>query len=259
MQTLGRLARSPIVRALAAFVTAYVVAILMLPASIVHDIQDCLAMTCGVTVVISYGPAVWRGLLMRRPKVEDFIIVGIGCVAAGYGSLRVLRLVWIELGRPGWLLDSPMFGLATMIMLFGALCHLVVRGSVHGKVTRRGIWPIVFALGSGALLAAVLVTHTRAAEHHRHHAFYQNWINKLDKGCCNNQDCGELAEENERVAAGGVEVRIEGEWCAVQPFHYLKRGNAPDWSTAHVCVAKHMPDGTPACQRLLCYQPKPGI
>lgn len=159
-----RLARSPIARALAAFVAVYVVAILTLPASIVHDIQDCLAMTCGLTVVLSYGPAVLRGLLARRPKVADFVIVGIGCVAAGYGSLRVLRLVWIELGRPLWLLDSPFFGLATMIMLFGALCHLVVRGSVRGKVTSGGIWPIVFALGSGALLAAVLIAHTRAAE-----------------------------------------------------------------------------------------------
>ena len=99
------------------------------------------------------------------------------------------------------------------------------------------------------------------AQHHhdRHHAFYQNWINKQDKGCCNNQDCGELREENERVTARGIEIRVDDEWCPVQSWHYLKRGNAPDWTTSHVCVQKKTSiSSATACQRLLCYQPKPG-
>jgi hypothetical protein len=95
-------------------------------------------------------------------------------------------------------------------------------------------------------------------DHARHHAFYQNWINQRDKGCCNNQDCGTLREEDERTTQAGVEVRIEGRWCPVQSWHYLKRGNAPDWSTSHVCVLKSFAPGN-VCDRLLCYQPKPGI
>jgi hypothetical protein len=101
-----------------------------------------------------------------------------------------------------------------------------------------------------------------AQEHHeRHHATYQNWVNQRDKGCCNNQDCGTLAEENERQTPKGVEVRIEGKWCPVEPWHYLKRGNAPDWSSSHVCVRKqYYAEGyIQPCERLLCYQPKPGI
>jgi hypothetical protein len=92
--------------------------------------------------------------------------------------------------------------------------------------------------------------------HQQHHATYQNWVNKLDKGCCNNQDCGELADENERMTRDG----IEGEWCPVQAFHYLKHGNAPDWTTSHMCVHRNYSGAkTSACERLLCYQPKPGI
>jgi len=100
----------------------------------------------------------------------------------------------------------------------------------------------------------------QAQEHHeRHHAHYQNWVNQQDRGCCNDQDCGELREEDERNTRGSVEVRIEGEWCAVQSFHYLKRGNAPDWASSHVCVLKHNSAlSKSACERLLCYQPKPG-
>ena len=110
-------------------------------------------------------------------------------------------------------------------------------------------------------LLALIPAVAQAQEHHeRHHAYYQNWVNKQDRGCCNNQDCGELREENERTAAGGVEVRIDGEWCPVKPWHYLKQGNAPDWSTAHVCVRKSYAGlNTATCDRLLCYQPKPGI
>lgn len=99
-----------------------------------------------------------------------------------------------------------------------------------------------------------------AQEHHeRHHAYYQSWVNRQDKGCCNDQDCGELREEDERNTREGVEVRIEGQWCPVQSFHYLKRGNAPDWTTSHVCVLKYQSRlNTSVCERLLCYQPKPG-
>ena len=113
------------------------------------------------------------------------------------------------------------------------------------------------------LLVATLVLCPLGASaqenHHLHHAYYQNWVNKQDRGCCNNQDCGELQAENERATASGVEVRIDGEWCPVQPHHYLKRGNAPDWSTSHLCVQKYSAmANASACQRLLCYQPKPG-
>ena len=109
-------------------------------------------------------------------------------------------------------------------------------------------------------LLALWPPSAQAQEHHeRHHAYYQNWVNRQDKGCCNDQDCGELREEDERSTRDGVEVRIEGQWCPVQSFHYLKRGNAPDWATSHVCVLKYQnPLNTSVCERLLCYQPKPG-
>ena len=52
------------------------------------------------------------------------------------------------------------------------------------------------------LLVATLVLlplGVNAQEHHAlHHAYYQNWVNQEDKGCCNDQDCGELKEEDER-------------------------------------------------------------
>jgi hypothetical protein len=95
--------------------------------------------------------------------------------------------------------------------------------------------------------------------HELHHNVYQNWVNKQGKGCCNNHDCGELAESNERSNGSSVEVRIEGQWCPVQRHMYLKSGNAPDWSTSHVCVLNGRHHAGGPCERLLCYQPKPGI
>jgi hypothetical protein len=95
--------------------------------------------------------------------------------------------------------------------------------------------------------------------HERFHAHYQNWVNQNGAGCCNDHDCGELAGDNERTVAGRIEVRIEGAWCPVLDHHYLKRGNAPDWSTAHVCVQPNYAGvKTSPCDRLLCYQPRPG-
>lgn len=112
------------------------------------------------------------------------------------------------------------------------------------------------------LLTLVLLAGPALAQHDhaRHHAHYQNWINKEGTGCCNDQDCGELPPEQERATiAGMIEVQIEGQWCPVLPTHYLKRGNAPNWATSHVCVQKQViPGGKSVCMRLLCYQPKPG-
>lgn len=112
------------------------------------------------------------------------------------------------------------------------------------------LWSVILlALGTAA---------QAQTNHAQHHPSYQNWTNQNDRGCCNNLDCGALAESNERVtAAGATEVRIDGEWCPVKPHHYLKKGNAPDWSTSHVCVTQAY-SGPSVCDRLLCYQPKPG-
>lgn len=114
---------------------------------------------------------------------------------------------------------------------------------------------------------AALMSAAPAAAQHNHaagHASYQNWVNQNGGGCCNGQDCGALPDADERTVQGKLQVRIEGQWCPVLAWHYLKTGNAPDWTTAHVCVQRPIadyesgePDTRSPCERLLCYQPKP--
>jgi len=90
---------------------------------------------------------------------------------------------------------------------------------------------------------------------------YTNWINKLGKGCCNNQDCRPIPANYERTENGVLEVLVPGEgpaqgtvaWCPVLPHHYLKSGNAPDGSQAHYCV--YYAAGSTPCEQFICYQP----
>lgn len=95
------------------------------------------------------------------------------------------------------------------------------------------------------------------------HDGYKNWINKADQGCCDAHDCKPIDDDDVDEGALFTRVRIEGEWCVVYPNHYLRQGNAPDWSTAHVCVQRTFVNGTEvkkpglACYRLKCFQPKP--
>ncbi len=107
------------------------------------------------------------------------------------------------------------------------------------------------------LFALTTVAHGQS-NHAQHHATYQNWVNKSNKACCNDHDCGTLRDEDERTVGGVLSVRIEGQWCPVLPHHYLMRGNVPDASVSHVCVQKHSLPGQSTCDRLLCFQPKPG-
>ena len=103
-----------------------------------------------------------------------------------------------------------------------------------------------------SILALVLIVNPVSA-----HDFYSNWTNKEGRGCCNNQDCDKLADENERFKDNRLEVKIENTWCEVQPKHYLKTGNAPNWDSAHICVLHNYNNSLSPCERFLCYQPKP--
>jgi hypothetical protein len=121
----------------------------------------------------------------------------------------------------------------------------------HSRACWRGFLLIVCTL-------AVVVLH-RAAGHEVHkgaqHVNYSNWTNKLKRSCCNDGDCHPIADGNVRIS-NRTEVFIEGVWCEVMFYHYLATGNAPDWSTAHVCVRSGYGDEGP-CERLMCFQPKP--
>jgi hypothetical protein len=110
-----------------------------------------------------------------------------------------------------------------------------------------------------AVMALSVVPAMAQHNHAQHHSVYQNWVNQQNKGCCSNQDCGELAESDERTSGTSVEVKIEGQWCPVQGHMYLKSGNAPNWSSSHVCVLNRLHHAGGPCDRLMCYQPKPGF
>lgn len=151
-----------------------------------------------------------------------------------------------------WLLDalaSDGFA-AFMCLLPIAIYALAVLGPYLGSV-----------FVAVALLALFIFGIPAANAQHNHtegHTHYENWVNGSDRGCCNDQDCGTLANEDERTVAGKLEVRVEGEWCPVLSWMYLKKGNAPNWQTAHVCVLRDKTyNPLPVCARLICYQPRP--
>lgn len=126
------------------------------------------------------------------------------------------------------------------------------------------------ALCKIALLLIALAFPVGASAHEYHPSEdeavnYSGWFNGLDKGCCNNQDC-RPADDGDVRYSPRVEVKIEGQWCPVQPHHYLKKGAAANRNLSHVCIqilyrgddmgtAEPLPDNP--CERLLCFQPKP--
>ncbi|HXF55863.1 MAG TPA: hypothetical protein VNK52_17240 [Hyphomicrobiaceae bacterium] len=124
------------------------------------------------------------------------------------------------------------------------------------------------ALSAAALLGLAFTGGAFAQEdsHARFHSYYQDWVNFAGDACCNSSDCRELAPEHERTDANGnLEVYVRGvgvafgtaAWCKVLPRHYLRRGNAPNWASSHVCISTWYGGNTP-CEQLVCYQPKPG-
>lgn len=121
------------------------------------------------------------------------------------------------------------------------------------------------ALGILVFFAVLLWLYTMAdaraegAHHVYHEGYYKGWVNQADQGCCDNKDCDELADADERTTGGKLEVRVENQWCEIKPRFYLKRGNVPNAAVSHVCVSPAIEGVTASpCDRLRCYQPRPG-
>jgi hypothetical protein len=94
------------------------------------------------------------------------------------------------------------------------------------------------------------------------HDIYHDWVNKLNQGCCNNTDCYTLDPGRKKVVdktiyvyiqGVGGDARGKGEWCPVLPHHYLSKGNAPNGSSAHVCVSGFY-KGKTTCEQFICFQ-----
>jgi hypothetical protein len=154
------------------------------------------------------------------------------------GRVARERLGWVELVRDVGVYSA---GVLLALALAGVLLF------------------VLFALAAGYRPALAQPHHT----HDHHHASYQSWENSAGKGCCNDTDCREIADEEERERGGELEVLIEGvgaargqvAWCPVLPHHYLKRGNVPNAAVSHVCVSAFYGATTP-CTQFICYQPK---
>ena len=105
------------------------------------------------------------------------------------------------------------------------------------------------------ILISFLACGAQAQHNHAQgHNEYSGWSSLKTGNCCNNQDCGDLADNEWREKDGRVEIEILGAWCPVNQEHYVVKGKSPDWTRAHACVNKN-PNATFAnpCDRLLCF------
>lgn len=115
---------------------------------------------------------------------------------------------------------------------------------------------IYYILGIAAVVIGVLMCVHIAAAQHNHalgHDEYKNWSSRDGAACCNNQDCGTVKPEDERIENGQHQIKIEGQWCPVKPGMYLRTGKSPDWSSSHACVWPNWSGTTDVCSRLKCY------
>ena len=100
--------------------------------------------------------------------------------------------------------------------------------------------------------------------HDSGHNEYQGWASRKTPNCCNNQDCGYLADDEWRETPDGkteIKIRekswtaatglVEGNelWCEVKPEHWTVKGRSPNGETAHACVS----GGIGGCERILCF------
>lgn len=116
------------------------------------------------------------------------------------------------------------------------------------------LWIVLLALFF-CTMRYVLAQHN----HERGHNDYLGWSSAKVNNCCNNDDCGILDETDLRETPAGTEINISGQWCPVEPRHYLIRGKSPDWNAAHACIRKTPIANQSPCERLLCFAGRGGV
>lgn len=111
--------------------------------------------------------------------------------------------------------------------------------------------------GIALIVAVVFSQGATAQEHHAQgHADYSNWASQKTSNCCNNEDCGDLADDQWRETSEGAEIKIAGGWCPIKVEHYVIKGRSPNWQRAHACVQKNTTFANP-CDALLCFMGVP--
>ncbi len=126
---------------------------------------------------------------------------------------------------------------------------------------------MIFRFCSIAIYLLFLVFSTPAVAHEHHTeddtVNYSGWVNLNGKGCCNNKDCRPIRDKSDIRYSPIVQVWVEGQWCEVKSFHYLKSGGSSNPNFSHVCVEEAYEDKESGstkkgpCARLLCFQPAP--
>jgi hypothetical protein len=80
-----------------------------------------------------------------------------------------------------------------------------------------------------AALLLVLMSPLALGQHNhsRGHSDYAGWSSGKVSNCCNNDDCGELADDefDDEFKDGpdGPQVLIDGQWCPVKREHYARQ------------------------------------
>jgi hypothetical protein len=99
-----------------------------------------------------------------------------------------------------------------------------------------------------------------AREYYGHrvgHDDYRKWSSQKTGNCCNERDCRPLRAEEWRETNGGVEVKIDNEWCPVSQEHFIITGKSPDGTAPHACIrSRNFVDAynnATNCRRLLCF------
>lgn len=137
---------------------AYTAAVLLVPASLVISVLDCITIAFCMTVAVIYSPNVWRILNLKEPQLAELLMVGVWLVCFDTAVIRVWRIIWTMLGNPAWLNNQTWFGYVTLMQLIGVLLIMCAPRRSNGTLFKGAQRTIITALSAAAFL--VIVTYS---------------------------------------------------------------------------------------------------
>jgi hypothetical protein len=138
----------------------YWILALFVPVGLLREIFNSLSFGVAVMVTMTWAPAAWYSLWYGERAGEWQLIIAIFLAFFVLAFQRLYVMAATILGRPEWLVESPVSGFVPYSITVVGILFLVAPGVYRGAPRGRYWWYIIAGVSMGSLLAGILIGRT---------------------------------------------------------------------------------------------------
>lgn len=135
----------------------YVGLAFVLPAVILRDIANSIALGVSVLATLTWARGLTEGFKANEKDTGEVIAFAIFLIWLLVSLFRVYAIAYNSLGRPSWVVTSPISGVWPWMFACVGILFVAMPGVRSSGMTKRTFWSIILGVAGGALLAGFMI------------------------------------------------------------------------------------------------------